>query len=49
MARVAVIVSNPCTIDARVIKMARAARDAGHEVHVFGTLSADTVPHETLE
>ncbi len=48
MARIAVIVSNPCTIDARVIKMARAARDGGHEVHVFGTLSADTVPHEVV-
>ncbi len=49
MARVAVLVSNPCTIDARVLKMARGARDAGHEVHVFGTLSADTVPYQTVD
>lgn len=37
MARIAVLVSNPCTSDARVIKMVRAAVQAGHEVHVFGT------------
>jgi glycosyltransferase involved in cell wall biosynthesis len=37
LARIAVIVSNPCRADARVIKMARAAAEAGHEVHVFAT------------
>lgn len=42
MARIAIIVSNPCVSDARVIKMALAASNAGHEVHVFGTLSVDT-------
>ena len=48
MARVAVIVSNPCTMDARVIKMARAARDGGHEVHVFATLGNDALPYEKV-
>lgn len=46
MARIAVIVSNPCVSDARVIKMAQAAADAGHEVHVFGTLAAETPPFD---
>lgn len=40
MARIAVLVSNPCVADARVIKMACAAAEAGHEVHVFGTLGS---------
>ena len=35
MAKIAVIVSNPCTTDARVIKMIRAAHEAGYEVTVF--------------
>ena len=37
MAKIAVIVSNPCTGDARVIKMAEAACENGHEVHIFAT------------
>lgn len=40
------VVSNPCTSDARVIKVARAARDAGHDVHVFGTATRDTPAFE---
>lgn len=36
MARVVVLVSNPCISDARVMKMVLAAEQAGHEVHVFG-------------
>lgn len=47
MARVAVIVSNPCVGDARVIKMARAAAAAGHEVHVFATSGANAPPFES--
>lgn len=46
MARVAVLVSNPCTGDARVIKMARTARAAGHEVHVFATSGPNALPYE---
>lgn len=46
MARVAVLVSNPCTGDARVIKMARTASAAGHEVHVFATSGANALPYE---
>lgn len=49
MARVAMIVSNPCTGDARVIKMARAALDAGHEVHVFATARAGVSPYEEVD
>ncbi len=46
MTKIAVIVSNPCTSDARVIKMAKAASEAGHEVHVFATAGKNTVPYE---
>ena len=46
MARIAVLVSNPCTGDARVIKMAEAAAEAGHDVHVFATSSPQTAPFE---
>ncbi|RYF72680.1 MAG: hypothetical protein EOO22_10345 [Comamonadaceae bacterium] len=46
MARIAVIVSNPCTGDARVIKMARAAAAVGHDVHVFATSGANASPFE---
>lgn len=49
MARIAVLVSNPCTSDARVIKMARAAVDAGHEVHVFGTAATGAPLFESLD
>lgn len=44
MARIAVLVSNPCLGDARVIKMARAAAAAGHEVHVFATQGSTGAP-----
>jgi glycosyltransferase involved in cell wall biosynthesis len=46
MACIAVLVSNPCTGDARVIKMARAAAAAGHEVHVFATTGPHARPFE---
>ena len=46
MARIAVLVSNPCTGDARVIKMARAASEGGHEVHIFATASTHTKHYE---
>lgn len=49
MARIAVIVSNPCTGDARVIKMAQAAAQAGHEVHVFATMGPQTKPYEKVD
>lgn len=49
MSRIAVIVSNPCTSDSRVIKMIDAARQAGHEVHVFATLGAGAAPYEIKE
>ena len=49
MAKVAVIVSNPCTEDARVIKIAHAARDAGHEVHVFARADNKAPPYEKLD
>lgn len=38
MSRLAVVVSNPCIADARVIKMIDAAVTGGHAVHVFATL-----------
>lgn len=44
MARIAVLVSNPCVGDARVIKMARAAAEGGHEVHVFATQGQGAEP-----
>ncbi|MGB0505799.1 MAG: glycosyltransferase family 4 protein [Pikeienuella sp.] len=47
MARIAVIVSNPCTGDARVIKMAQAAHAAGHEVHIFATQGLGSKHFET--
>ncbi len=49
MARVAMLVSNSCTHDARVIKTARAVRDAGHEVHIFATLSSDVQSYQVEE
>jgi glycosyltransferase involved in cell wall biosynthesis len=35
--RIIVLVSNPCTEDARVLKMAEAAGQAGHNVHILAT------------
>ena len=49
MSRIAVVVSNPCVSDARVLKMAYAARDAGHEVHVFATLGQGAQPYQVVE
>lgn len=49
MARVAVIVSNPCVNDARVIKMAQAAAETGHEVHVFATFGQNAAPYEHVD
>ncbi len=49
MARIAVLVSNPCIADARVIKMAQAAVSAGHEVHVFATAGANALPFEYVD
>lgn len=46
MAVVAVLVSNTCLSDARVLKMARAARDLGHEVHLFATMGGGAEPYE---
>lgn len=48
MPRIAMIVSNPCLSDARVIKTARAATEAGHEVHVFATIGPNTFPYEQI-
>jgi hypothetical protein len=48
MARIVAVVSNPCSADARVIKMARAAQAAGHEVHVVATLADSVAPLETV-
>jgi glycosyltransferase involved in cell wall biosynthesis len=49
MARVAMLVSNPCNADARVIKMARAAALGGHDVHVFATSGRETVLFERVD
>lgn len=49
MSRIAVVVSNPCVSDARVIKMIQSARDEGHEVHVFATLGGGAQPYQVLE
>lgn len=49
MARIVALVSNPCTGDARVIKIARAAHAAGHEVHVIATLGNNVAPYEIVD
>lgn len=46
MSKIAMIVSNPCTGDARVIKMAESAAQNGHEVHVFATIGKNAMPYE---
>ena len=46
MSKIAMIVSNPCTGDARVIKMAESAARNGHEVHVFATIGKNAMPYE---
>ena len=43
------IVSNPCTADARVLKMAESVRDMGHDVHIFATLGKDNLPYEVVD
>ncbi|MEP1442524.1 MAG: glycosyltransferase [Hyphomicrobiales bacterium] len=48
MARIVMIVSNPCTADARVIKMAEGAAEAGHEVHIFATAKKGVSRYETV-
>lgn len=47
--RVAVVVRNPVTYDARVLRTAGALRDAGAQVTVVGLLDADHVESETRE
>ncbi|QOP41433.1 glycosyltransferase family 4 protein [Sulfurimonas marina] len=42
MLKIAIIVSNPCTGDARVIKMAEAAVENNYEVHIFATQGKNT-------
>ena len=49
MARIAMIVSNPCLSDARVLKMVEVAKLAGHEVHVFATLGQGGKPFEVVD
>ncbi len=49
MARIAVLVSNPCISDSRVMKMARTAVEGGHEVHVFATAGAHAKSYERRE
>lgn len=49
MKRVAVLVSNPCVSDARVLKMAAVARDAGYDVQIFATGSPTTAPYEIVD
>jgi glycosyltransferase involved in cell wall biosynthesis len=46
MARVVSLVANPCVIDARVLKAANAAAEAGHEVHIFATTAPGVPPFE---
>jgi glycosyltransferase involved in cell wall biosynthesis len=48
MSRIAYIVSNPCTTDARVTKIAHAAVEAGYEVHMFATLGPGTASYQQL-
>ncbi len=47
--RVSVVVSNPCVSDARVIKVAHTARDAGYDVQVFATAGAGAPPWEVKD
>ncbi len=49
MPRIAYVVSNPCVSDARVIKIARAAAEAGYDVHIFATLGIGTPSYETID
>ncbi len=49
MAKIAVIVSNPCITDARVIKMIRVAHDAGHKVIVFCVKKSNAKDFEYIE
>lgn len=44
--KIAAIVSNPCLADARVIKIAEAAAEMGHDVHVFATQGKDALVYE---
>jgi glycosyltransferase involved in cell wall biosynthesis len=49
MPRIAILVSNPCTADARVIKVAKTAAEAGHEVHVFATMGNNAAAYEVAD
>lgn len=49
MSRLAILVSNPCAADARVIKVAKTAAEAGYEVHVFATMGKDTAAYEVSD
>ncbi|MBU2971753.1 glycosyltransferase [Pseudoalteromonas sp. C2R02] len=46
--KIAVLVSNPCNSDARVLKMAYAARELGYEVRVFGITGLNIPAFEVL-
>lgn len=46
MSKIAVIVSNPCISDARVIKISEAAAEMGHDVHVFATKGQNSLQFE---
>lgn len=48
MSKIAVIVSNPCTGDGRVLKMIYAASEAGYDVNVFATLGNNSRPFEII-
>lgn len=49
MSKIAVIVSNPCISDGRVLKMIYAAAEAGYDVNVFATLGNNSRPFEIIE
>ncbi len=46
MKRIVMLASNPCNADARILKMAHAAREAGHEVHIFATAKNELPNYE---
>ena len=46
MARIVMLASNPCSVDARILKMAHVAREAGHEVHIFATATNELPNYE---
>ncbi len=44
--KIAVLVSNPCVIDARVMRMSEAEAKLGNEVKIFATLKGDVLEKE---